>query len=168
MDLVSNFAGSISPSMFGENKQGISPNIDIEDNTFENLLEKQMNKEAENNINLDNNSAFPTGINIADLMSISSPQPILDSENRLDAIQKIGNTDNTDFFEGKDTKDMSTSEILTFFNSLFDNKPSMTDSSNSNLFNFEYKVAAGNYDKYAKNIITDIQEFVTDTMKRKL
>ena len=57
--------------------------------------------------------------------------------------------------------------VVTFFTSLFDSKPTLTDTSSSELFYFERKVAAGKYNRYARNIITDIGEFITDTMKMK-
>ena len=42
----------------------------------------------------------------------------------------------------------------------------MTDTSNSGLFNFERKLAATSYDKYAKNIVTDLSEFVADALRK--
>ena len=43
MDFVSNYVGELSASQFGGGKNGLASNIDLNDNTFENLLEKQLN-----------------------------------------------------------------------------------------------------------------------------
>ena len=67
MDLVTNFAGGISSSQFGEKTQGANTNLDLNDNTFENLLEKQLNNKVEENfMNLMNDSELVSGINLGE------------------------------------------------------------------------------------------------------
>lgn len=172
MDLVSNFVGSISPSVFGKDAQGINTNIDLDDKTFSDMLEKQMNKniEIERNIpNFKNNFGLSSGIDIG-VFDGSVPQfdnVVSNTKNKFEAIKPIEKSENTVFNDFSGAHDLSTSEVVLFFNSLFDSKPSMTDSSNSGLFNFERKIAAGSYEKYAKNVVTDLNEFVSDTKRIK-
>ena len=162
MDLVSNFVGSISPSMFGNNTQGIKPSIDFDDNTFSNLLEKQMNKEIEQGKqNFVDSLGLPTGINIAELDGSYNER-----DDKLLAIKPVNEFEKTDFNYVKNPKDLSTSEVLTFFSSLFESKPTLTDTSQSGLFDFERKLAASQYGQYAKNLVTDLSEFVADAFKK--
>ena len=141
MDLVSNFVGSISPNMFGGNTQGVTQNVDLGDKTFSDMLEKQINKEIEQHKSTFADSlGLPTGFNIADFDG-SVPQfkfGMNVNENKLDAIKSVNDMENSVL--NRDEKDMSTSEFLTFFQSLFDSKPTMTDTTSSGLFDFERKV----------------------------
>ena len=146
MDLVSNFVGGLSASQFGSNTQSATSNFDMNDTTFADLLNKQLNQQDEAV-----NSISNTALNILDFNNKSS----FEATN----INPISNVDNT--------KDMSTSEVLTMFNSLFESKPTLTDSSNSGLFQFEKKFAASQYGKYARNVITDLNEFVSDAVLSK-
>ena len=149
MNLVQNFAGEISASMFGGNSQGINPKFDMEDNTFENLLEKQIQNGAKEN-NIYN---IPAGLNIGDVDGYDS---IMNSVKSLDSAE-AGKFNNNEKY--------TTSEVLTFFPSVFDSKPTLTDTTNNGLFDFERKMAANLYGKGARNIVTDISEFVTDALK---
>lgn len=156
MNLVSNFAGLISPNMFGENSQSLKPSIDINDRTFADMLEKQLQNEIEQNKpNFVEMLGLPTGL---DISNFENQQMNLDSINKIQETANAG-LDNT-------PKNPSTSEILTFFSSLFENKPTLTDTSRNGLFDFERKTAANSYDKYARNIVTNLGEFVSDTIKR--
>ncbi len=152
MDLVSNVVGGISASQFGGNTKGITAGFDADGSVFEELLNKQINQQ--NNIGDYVNSS---GLNILDLTNSS----LIDSSivNPVKGVEKNNLFDNI--------KDISTSEVLTMFNSLFESKPSLTDSSNSGLFQFERKLAANQYGKYAKNVITDLNEFVSDAVLSK-
>lgn len=162
MDLVSNFVGAISPSMFGNNTQNITPIFDLDDNSFSDILEKQMTKEIEKNKpNFIDKLGLSNGINIGDLDG-----RIIEKDNTFDAVNSVNKYEKTDFNNLNNPKDLSTSEVLTFFNSLFESKPTLTDTVNSGLFDFERKIAANQYGKYAKNIVTDLSEFVTDALKK--
>jgi len=171
MNIVSNFIGSISPDIFSQGK-GLTQNINLGDTTFADLLEKQLNSEPQNsNQNLLNSLIMSPDIGIGDTNSIFSQFNMNNSgenQDMLEAIKPVNESDSTDFQNMKNEKDMSTSEVVTFFNSLFDAKPSITDTTTSDLFEFEKKIAAGKYHQYAKNIITDLNEFVSDTMRNKL
>ena len=159
MDLVSNFVGSISPSMFGGKTQNVTPSVDLEDNTFSNMLDKQIQKEMEQTQpNFMETLGLPSNLNIEDFINTS--QHIAEINTGAPS-----NTINSIEFNNTDQKNMSTSEFLTFFNSFFDSKPTLTDTSNSGLFEFERKLAATQYNKYSRNVVTDINEFVTDALK---
>lgn len=164
MDLVSNFVGSISPHLFGDNNHSITQNIDFGDKTFENILEEQMSKNIEQNkTNFIDNLGLPSGVYIGDL---DGAKPVFDVQNlQDDKVTSINQTENSPLAYSKDEKDMSTSEYLTFFKSIFDSKPSLTDTSNSGLFQFERKSAANQYGKYSKNVVTNLSEFVADAIK---
>ena len=152
MDVVTNFAGEISASQFGGKAQGTSVNLNPNDNTFENLLEKQLNS----------SSGFVSGINIGDFDRNIQSFEINTDDETLNTIKSLQQAEMEKFNNGKD---FSTSELLTFFPSLFDSKPTLTQTSPSGLFEFERKVAANSYGKYSRSVITDLNEFVIDTLK---
>ena len=173
MDAVSNFIGSISPEMFGGGTKGASQNLDLGDTTFSDLLEKQLNNIQGNEPDFSQGFGLPSGINIADIgggfsqLNINTTN-IKSGENMdmLESVKPINSSENTEFMNLNNKRDLSTSEVVTFFTSLFDSKPSMTDTESSGLFDFERKTAANLYNKYAKNIVTDLSEFVTDAFKK--
>ncbi len=155
MSSVSNFIGQISPSMFGTNPQGIDPNIDLNDTTFDDMLQKQIQNGFESNSGMINNFSVPSGIDIG----------IYDGGSIIDSKQSINNITNTQNELLNKKEDYTTPEVLTFFNSLFDTKSLLSDASHSGLYNFERKLAAHSYGKGASSVITDISEFVTDALK---
>jgi len=168
MNIVSNFIGSISPNMFGDGVKNAMQGINLDDTTFSDLLKKQLNNLQGNEHNFMHGLSFPAGINnIVNFDETGLNVKTGDNGDMLKSIKPINTTENTDFTDANNKKDLSTSEVVTFFTSLFDSKPTLTDTSSSELFDFERKVAAGKYDKYARNIVTDLGEFVSDTMKLK-
>lgn len=136
MSLVSNFIGNISS--LGASGIQAAQNFDLNDTTFEKLLEKQMN------------------------MSIEKPQPIsglgapagfvFDNE-EIPAAGQIDTQNSTNEIDDK-----TTSETVTFFSSLLDNK----ENPESEIFDFAKKQAANLYNKYSRSVVTDISEFVED------
>lgn len=137
MSLVSNFIGNI-PSIGAEGIQA-AQNFDLNDTTFENLLQKQI----DNKFNIQNDSfigklGMPSGFEIDGL---DMPLQEVDIQNSSAKIN-----------------DKTTSETVTFFTSLMDNK----ENSNSEIFDFAKKQATNLYNKYSKSIVTDISEFVED------
>ena len=160
MNLVSNFVGSISPNMFGENAQGLKPSMDIDDKTFADMLEKQMQKEIQQTKpNFIDMLGLPTGL---DINNFNTENNIINMERN--AVSKSNETFEASM-NNNSSKDSSTSEVVTFFSSLFDSKPTLTDTIRTGLFDFERKVAANSYGKYAKNIVTNLGEFVSDAIK---
>ena len=169
MNIVSNFVGSVSPDMFGNSVKGVTKSVDLGDTTFADLLEKQINNAIQKDKNdFTNGFGIPSVPNVVDTdgtfsqLNVNTKQG--ENNDMLQSVKPINESESSVF---KDVKNMSTSEVVTFFNSLFDSKPKITDTSLSELFEFEQKIAAGKYGKYAKNVITDLSEFVTDTIKMK-
>ena len=163
MELISNFAGEISASLFGGKTNEMSPNIDLNDSTFSDLLEKKLaNNAEETTFNIIDKLGVPAGLNIGDF---DGNRPIYGNNNIQDIIT-TQTTESTLLGDFDKRENFSTSEVLTFFPSLFNNKPTMTSITDSGLFNFERKIAANSYGKYSKNVITDLNEFVTDTLKQ--
>ena len=147
MSLVSNFVGEISASMFGGNSvKGVTQKLDMDDNTFENILEKQINS------GINRNSSF--GLNIGEIDGYSNTVGNVDRTDTDINIEKFNTAGN-----------YTTSEILTFFPSVFNSKNHLTDVLSNGLYNFERKLAMNSYGKGAINIVTDISDFVTDALK---
>ena len=160
MDLVSNLASTMLAKAIEGNSTETTSQVNLNDKTFANLLDKQLNNQLEQNgQNLVNNLGIPyiSGIDMGDLDGHNISQ--------LNKIQPVDSYNKDLFNKYESGKDFSMEEVLTLFNPLFDSKPSMADTSNSGLFDFERKTAASQYSKYAKNIITDLSEFVTDALK---
>lgn len=171
MSTVSNFVGTISPEMFGDSINKAVQNVDLDDTTFSDMLEKQINN-VKNQANFDvtKDLGLPSGINIMDLTESALPQYDTNTrmgDNMLETVKPVNETDEAVFRYMNDTKNMSTPEVVTLFSSLFDKKPTIIDDESNGLIDFEKKIAAGEYNRYAKNIVTDLTEFVTDTMKIK-
>jgi len=152
MNLMSNFVGEISASMFGGNSQGITPNIDMNDNTFDSLLEKAVNRDLDA-LNMPSIQKSGNGVNIGDY----------DGYSNVEKIDSVKTDINIEKFNKSNS--YTTSELLTFYPSIFDLKPKLTESVTNGLYNFERKLAASSYGKGARNIVTDISEFVTDALK---
>lgn len=143
MSLVSNFIGGISFPQI--TNPGIN-NIDLSDTTFSTLLEKQMEiNSKDNSSNMINSLGIPAGLQIEDY------NPSVEAQNNIEA--NISNDLKNDEY--------TTSETVTFFNSLLDNDIE-NQSSHSEVFDFARKQAANYYNKYARNVIVDVQEFAED------
>lgn len=168
MNIVSNFIGSVSPEMFSDGVKSLTQNIDLGDTTFSDLLEKQINNLQKNEKDFMYGFGLPTDIAVGNAENVNTNLGVdLGVNDMSEAIRPINEQESSVFRDLSNPKNMSTSEVVTFFNSLFDSKPTIADTSDSGLFNFERKMAAGRYNQYARNIVTDINEFVTDTMKIK-
>ena len=135
MSLVSNFIGNISS--IGAN--GIQPaqNFDLSDTTFEKLLEKQ----------------FQTVVDEPQPISGLGMPPGFEIETVDMPIEQIDTQNSTNIIE-----DRTTSETVTFFSSLLDNK----ENPQSEIFDFAKKQAANLYNKYSRSVVTDVSEFVED------
>ena len=162
MDLVSNYIGELAKSKMEGHSTGVSSGIDLNDNTFSNLLEKQLNNTIDNTQTSQiSDFSIPSGLDIGDF---DGNIPNFNYAERISSSQE---TADFNYNRLKNAKDYSVSEILTFFPSLFDMKPSLTETVNNGLYDFERKMAASSYGHYAKSIITDLKEFITDTVKVK-
>ena len=143
MNLASNFIGNMSSAQFGGNI-GLKPDMDLDDKTFDNILNKQMDVNSTNPIE---NTGMPSGFNILDF----------ESSNNTNLINNISETVN-------DIKDMTTSEAVTFVKSLFEDTLS-NHNAHSPLYNFARKHAANFYEKHAGNVVMNLGEFVSDALK---
>ena len=161
MDLVSNLASTMLSKAMEGNSSEVTTQIDLGDNTFSNLLDKQLNNRLEQNEqNFINNLGIPSisGIDLGELDGHNL-------ESQFNAIKPTEGLDIDQQAKFNTGKDFSMEEVLTLFNPLFETKPTMAETTNNGLFDFERKTAANLYDRYAKNVVTDISEFVTDALK---
>lgn len=148
MSLVSNFIGAI-PANF--NSQGESQqNYDLGDNTFSNLLEKQIRTQNDIQNNLFSSIGVQTGIG--------------DGINIQDLISTVNNSQDiaSQYTEIKDRM-LGSTEMIAYLTKPFDTNTSAEN--NHGLINFAKKQAANFYNKCASNVITDLTEFVEDTLK---
>lgn len=160
MDLVSNLANTMLSKAIEGGSQENTAQIDLNDNTFSNLLNKQLNNPPEQNgNNFIDTLGIPTisGINLGELDGHNFGQ--------MDLVKPVSEFDNVQSDKFNSGKDFSMEEVLTLFNPLFETKPSIADTSTNGLFDFERKTAANLYNRYAKNIVTDLSEFVSDALK---
>lgn len=152
MNLVSNFIGGISSSPIGAST---ASNIDLEDKTFSDLLEKQLNEKVGTPKNTISDSlGVPPGLEIQNLDGSYFSNFDLNQDN-TDCVK-------TDTINDGCVNDITTSETVTFFNSLLDSK----DNKNlhNEVFEFAKKQAANLYTKGASSVITDLNEFVGDIL----
>lgn len=153
MSLVSNFVGGISAAQFGGSGK-VSPDFDLNDTTFSDLLEKHINTKPENEA---------TGI--AGMLGMPSGFPIenadfAESDEMIKAASQIENKG-----IASEENNTTTSEMLTFYSSMLDNNLENQNSHNR-IFDFARKQAANFYHKYSGNIVTDLQEFVSDALHK--
>lgn len=160
MSLESNIVGSISSEKISGKQVTVSPDFDLNDKTFSDILDKQI----DNKINPAEkvNSGVPNGFNIDELISMQQAN-ITRATEQASAATSI-NPINFDELISKDEEHAVTnSEMLTFFSSLFD-KDSGTNLHNG-IGNFVRKQAANIYGKCAGSVVTDLGEFVSDALK---
>lgn len=155
MSLVSNFIGGISSVGVG----GLNPsqNLDLNDTTFSDLLEKQMEvKPKEENNNIFASLGMPAGMKIE---SVDFSEKVQDQMEILGEKMTSEKANETNMLHLDGDGSVTTSEAVTFFTSLLDNSNLGSD---SQLFDFAKKQASNFYNKYSRNVITDVKEFVED------
>lgn len=159
MSLVSNFIGGIGVNTLGSQSSPLK--ADLNNTEFEDLLKKQLETnlqpEAANSIGT---LGMPAGFEIENLDGTEF------SETAQDQIEAVGEKIDTDEnisnpFDMNGDGNVTTSEAVTFFTSLLDNDKE-GESSRSQLFDFAKKQASNFYNKYSRNVITDVNEFVDD------
>ena len=158
MSLVSNFIGGISSSQFG-NALGVSNNFDLNDSTFADILNKQMETQpTQEPQNILGQLGIPAGFQI---------DGIDFAETALDQIEAVGEKigiekeDFNNLFDTNKDNEITTSEVATFFTSLLE-KNTTGQENRSELFDFAQKQASNMYNKFAKSMVTTLEEFVTD------
>ena len=155
MSLVSNFIGGISSVGVG----GLNPsqNLDLNDTTFSDLLEKQMEvKPKEENNNIFASLGMPAGMKIE---SVDFSEKVQDQMEILGEKMTSEKANETNMLDLDGDGSVTTSETVTFFTSLLDNS---NLGSNSQLFDFAKKQASNFYNKYSRSVVTDVKEFVED------
>lgn len=155
MSLVSNFIGGISSVGGG----GLNPsqNLDLNDTTFSDLLEKQMEvKPKEENNNIFASLGMPAGMKIE---SVDFSEKVQDQMEILGEKMTSEKANETNMLDLDGDGSVTTSEAVTFFTSLLDNS---NLGSNSQLFDFAKKQASNFYNKYSRSVVTDVKEFVED------
>ena len=155
MSLVSNFIGGISSVGGG----GLNPsqNLDLNDTTFSDLLEKQMEvKPKEENNNIFASLGMPAGMKIE---SVDFSEKVQDQMEILDEKMTSEKANETNMLDLDGDGSVTTSEAVKFFTSLLDNS---NLGSNSQLFDFAKKQASNFYNKYSRSVVTDVKEFVED------
>lgn len=155
MSLVSNFIGGISSVGVG----GLNPsqNLDLNDTTFSDLLEKQMEvKPKEENNNIFASLGMPAGMKIE---SVDFSEKVQDQMEILGEKMTSEKANETNMLDLDGDGSVTTSEAVTFFTSLLDNS---NLGSNSQLFDFAKKQASNFYNKYSRSVVTDVKEFVED------
>ena len=155
MSLVSNFVGGIGINPNG-GVSGITPQFDLDDTTFSDLLEKQLNvKPGEESANLFGSLGMPAGMQIDGIDFAEKAQ------DQLEALGDEIKTENTNMFDLNKDGDVTTSEAVTFFTSLLDNN-AQGQNARPELFDFARKQASNFYNKYSRDVITSVNEFVDD------
>ena len=164
MSLVSNFVGNIS-SIGLNNGVSSTPSFDLNDTTFSELLEKQLNKSSQvqnSSTNLIDGLGMPPGIQIENLDGTDFTETAQDQVEAVGEKIDTTETDNTtNPFDMNNDGDVTTSEVVTFFSSLLDNN-SQGQNARSELFDFAKKQAADFYNKYSKNVVSNLTELVDD------
>ena len=157
MSLVSNFIGGISSG--GLNGLGVNPNYDLNDTTFSDLLEKQMEvKPKEESNNIFASLGMPAGMQIENIDFSEKVQDQMESLGEKMTPEKVNESNKLDL---NGDGNVTTSEAVTFFTSLLDNSNLGSDN-RSQLFDFAKKQASNFYNKYSRSVVTDVQEFVED------
>lgn len=157
MSLVSNFIGGISSVGIGG--QNPLQQLDLNDTTFSDLLEKQMEtKPKEESNNIFASLGMPAGMQIENVDFSEKVQDQMEALGSQQAPEKVNETNILDL---NGDGNVTTSEAVTFFTSLLDNS-NLGNDNRSQLFDFARKQASNFYNKYSKNVVTDVKEFVED------
>ena len=165
MSLVSNFIGGISGISLGNNT--VTPNFDLNDTTFSELLEKQLNTtdKTEGLSNSLGTLGIPAGLQIDGMNGAEFTETAFDQAEafgaKTDAEKSEEENQTNNIIDLNNDGDVTSSEIRTFFGSLLDSG-STGQEARSELFDFAKKQAANLYDKYSKNVVTNLNDFVSD------
>ena len=170
MSLVSNFIGGIS-GINNLGASGITQNFDLSDTTFAELLEKQLNNQEESKrVNsLLGALGIPAGMQIDGMDGAEFTETAFDQAEALgaktDAEKSEEENQNNNIIDLNNDGEITSSEVRTFFSSLLDNGATGQEA-RSELFDFAKRQAANFYDKYSKNVVTNLTEFVDDIKEK--
>lgn len=161
MSLVSNSIGGIGINGLN-NLQSPNQKFNLDDSTFAELLQKQL--EEMNTIKSEDiqplNLGAPPGFEIENFDGIDFSET---AQDQIEAVAKKINTQEnmSNPFEMNGDENVTTSEAVTFFTSLLDNRLN-GEKARSELFDFAKKQASNLYNKYSRSVVTDVAEFVED------
>ena len=159
MSLISNAISGI-----GNNLGGIkaTPDFNLDDSTFADLLKKQL----QNKIDSQENNTI-TGLGMPAGFQIENLDGTEFSETAQDQMEAIGEKINIEKnnisnpFDMNNNGDVTGHEAISFFSSLLNND-TKGDNAKSELFDFAKKQAAEFYNKYSKTVVNNLNEFATD------
>jgi len=161
MSLVSGFISGITSSGIG-GSNAASLNYGFDDNSFSDLLEKQMNVKADgdaNNINMLGSLGMPAGMQID---GIDFSEKVQDQMEALgEEIKTEYAANNANPFDMNKDGNVTLSETADFFTTLLDNDPA-GQNARSGLYNYAKQQATNFYSKYSGNVVTNLSEFVND------
>ena len=159
MSLISNAISGI-----GNNLGGIksTPDFNLDDSTFADLLEKQLlNKIDSQKNNTITGLGMPAGFQIENLDGTEFSET---AQDQMEAIgEKINIEENniSNPFDMDHNGDVTGHEAISFFSSLL-NSDTKGDNARSELFDFAKKQAANFYNKYSKTVVNNLEDFATD------
>ncbi len=162
MSLISNAISGI-----GNNLGGIksTPDFNLDDSTFADLLEKQLlNKIDSQENNTITGLGMPAGFQIENLDGTEFSET---AQDQMEAIgEKINIEENniSNPFDMDHNGDVTGHEAISFFSSLL-NSDTKGDNARSELFDFAKKQATNFYNTYSKSFVTDLKDFVDDIKK---
>ena len=152
MSLVENLINQISTNGLNGITSPLG-NIDLNDDTFSKLLDKQLNSIQENTpSNFFGNFGMPAGLIIEPIDGIEH------AEMAQDQMEIIG--------ENKLSKEEYINQPIEFkdidMGDYFSNLLKTSSENNTGFMNFAKKNATNAYNVFSKNFITDMQDFVED------
>ena len=159
MSLISNAISGI-----GNNLGGIktTPDFNLDDSTFADLLEKQLlNKIDSQENNTITGLGMPAGFQIENLDGTEFSET---AQDQMEAIgEKINIEENniSNPFDMDHNGDVTGHEAISFFSSLL-NSDTKGNNARSELFDFAKKQAANFYNKYSKTVVYNISELAAD------
>lgn len=158
MSLVSNFIGGISSANFGSTF-GVTENFDLNDSTFSDILNKQMeiNPQQENE-GIQGLLGIPAGFQIDGIDFAEKALDQIEASGEKFGIEK---EEINNLFDANKDNNVTTSEVATFFTSLLENSFS-SEQNRSQLFDFAQKQATNMYHKFGRTMVTNLEEFVSD------
>lgn len=155
MSLVSNLIGGIGVNP-KEVVSGITSQFDLNDTTFSDLLDKQMEVSAQEETNgILGSLGMPAGMQIENIEFSEKVQ------DQMEAVGEKIETQESNMFDLNQDGNVTSSEAVAFFTSLLDNNTA-GQNARSELFDFAKKQAANFYNKYSRSVVTDVKEFVND------
>ena len=168
MSLVSNFIGGISGLNGITNGQNVtSVGLDINDTTFAELLKKQLSaaEETQPSSGLAGTFGIPAGMQIDGMDGTEFSEKAFDQAEALDAKSDNDENNQNNIMDLNNDGDVTSSEMLTFFSSLLDNNTAGQEA-RSELFDFARKQAANFYNKYSKDVVSNLEDLVSDIKEK--